>query len=331
MRRGQTVILNLVAVLALGGFLWLAEGNFDGYKIQILNLIAINIILALSLNLIYGFTGLFSLGHAGFMAIGAYVASYLTVCVIPAEHAALGFPAAVAAGGLAAAAAGLVVAFPSFRTRGDYLAIVTLALNMIVKSALENIEAVGGPRGFMGMERLTTLPWVYAWVVGTLWILRNLVYSKYGRGMAAIRDDETAADLCGVRTRRVKIAAFAVSSFFAGIAGGLFAHVLLFINPRSFDILTSTEVLIMVYLGGTASLTGSMLGAGIYTILMELLRPMGVWRMVFMPLVLVLLMIFRPRGIIGLKEFRLFTPLRERFAAASWRKDKEGAHVAAPN
>lgn len=309
--RAAVNILGLGAGLALA---WAIPhfGWLNDYLQLVLIYLGINIILTASLNLVNGFMGEFSVGHAGFMAIGAYVASYLTVCVIPAEHAALGFPAAVAAGGLAAAAAGLVVAFPSFRTRGDYLAIVTLALNMIVKSALENIEAVGGPRGFMGMERLTTLPWVYAWVVGTLWILRNLVYSKYGRGMAAIRDDETAADLCGVRTRRVKIAAFAVSSFFAGIAGGLFAHVLLFINPRSFDILKSTEVLIMVYLGGTASLTGSILGASVYTALMELLRDWGAWRMVCMPLLLVFLMLFRPRGILGGREIPWFVPRRDR-------------------
>ena len=208
------------------------------------------------------------------------------------------------------------MAVPSFRTRGDYLAIVTLAFNMIVKSALENVEAVGGPRGYMGMDRLTTLPWVFFWVVVTLLILRNLVYSKYGRGMAAIRDDETASSLCTVRTRRVKVIAFVVSAGLAGVAGGLYAHALQFINPRMFDILKSTDILVMVYLGGSASLGGSILGAGIFTVLMEVLRPLGVWRMVLMPLMLVFLMLFRPRGIMGYREFRWFVPTRDQLRPA---------------
>jgi len=277
--------------------------------------LGINIILAASLNLVNGYMGEFSVGHAGFMAVGAYAASYLTVAVFPANWPAdMLFPAALIGGGLAAAMTALIVAIPSFRVRGDYLAIVTLAFCMIVKSVLENIEGVGGPRGFMGMERLTTLPWVYVWVVLALWMLRNLVYSKYGRGMTAIRDDEIVANLCGINTRRVKIVAFVVSAFWAGIAGGLFAHLLQFINPRMFDLLKSTEILIMVYLGGMASLGGSVLGAAIYTILMEVLRPFGVWRMVLMPLLLVLLMIFRPQGIMGLKEIRWLIPGRDRTA-----------------
>ncbi len=284
----------------------------DPYLQLVLVYLGINIILAASLNLVNGYMGEFSVGHAGFMAIGAYVSSVLTVRVFPVTWPpALLFPVALAAGGAAAALAGLVVAVPSFRTRGDYLAIVTLAFSMIVKSVLENVEAVGGPRGFMGMERLTSLPWVFVCVVVTLLFLRNLIYSKYGRGMAAIRDDEIAGALSTVRTRHVKIAAFVVSSCFAGVAGGLYAHVLQFINPRMFDILKSTDILVMVYLGGTASLGGSIIGAGVFTILMEVLRPLGVWRMVLMPLLLVFLMLFRPRGIMGYREFRWFIPARD--------------------
>ncbi|MDD2671360.1 MAG: branched-chain amino acid ABC transporter permease, partial [Syntrophales bacterium] len=196
----------------------------------------------------------------------------------------------------------------SFKTRGDYLAIVTLAFGMIVKSIIENIEWVGGPRGFIGMEKLTTLPWVFVWTVFSLWVIRNLVYSRYGRGILSIREDEIASDLMGVNTREIKVIAFVISSFFAGIAGGLFAHLLQFINPRCFDILKSTDILIMVYLGGIGSIGGSILGAGIYTVLLEVLRPMGIWRMVIMPLMLVLLMIYRPYGIMGLREFRWFVP-----------------------
>ena len=179
------------------------------------------------------------------------------------------------AGGLAAAAAGLIVAYPSFRTRGDYLAIVTLAFNMIVKSVLENIDAVGGPRGYLGMPRLTSLFWVTVWVLITLATLRNLVYSNFGRGIMAIREDEMAANLTSVNTRRLKLYAFLISAFFTGLAGGLYAHLLQFIDPRSFSILKSTDMLVMVYLGGMGSLTGSLLGATIFTVLMELFASWG--------------------------------------------------------
>jgi len=307
----------LPVLLALGFLLSFAIpllGLLNQYVQLILMYVGINIILAASLNLINGYMGEFSVGHAGFMAIGAYIASILTVIVFPSGAGAWLFPIAVIAGGLGAALVGMAVAIPSFKTRGDYLAIVTLAFNMIVKSVLENIEAVGGPRGFLGMEKLTTLPWVFFWTVLSLWIMRNLVYSNFGRGVISIREDEIASDLMSVNTRQVKLVAFVTSSFFAGIAGGLFAHLLQFINPRMFDILKSTDILIMVYLGGIGSMAGSILGATIYTVLLEWLRPLGIWRMVLMPLVLVLLMIYRPRGIMGLREARWFVPARDLMA-----------------
>ncbi len=296
----------------------------DPYVQLIVMYVGINIILTLSLNLINGYMGEFSVGHAGFMAIGAYTASYLTVKVFPAHLAAWLFPAAVMAGGMAAAVVGLVVAFPSFKTRGDYLAIVTLAFGMIVKSVIENLDFLGGPRGFLGMEKLSILPWVFFWVIASVWIIRNLIYSNFGRGVLSIREDEIASDLMSVNTNHVKVLAFTVSSFFAGVAGALFAHLLQFINPRAFDILKSTDILIMVYLGGIGSIAGSVIGATVYTVLLEVLRPMGVWRMVFMPLVLVLLMIFRPRGIMGLREFRWFVPVRDMLASRLWREKRAG-------
>jgi branched-chain amino acid transport system permease protein len=298
-------------------------GLLDQYVQLIVMYVGINIILTTSLNLINGYMGEFSVGHAGFMAVGAYVASLLTVLVFPSGTGAWLFPIAILSGGLAAALVGLVVAIPSFRTRGDYLAIVTLAFNMIVKSVIENIDAIGGPRGFLGMEKLTTLPWVFVWTVFSVWVIRNLVYSNFGRGVMSIREDEIASDLMSVNTKQVKLVAFVVSSFFAGIAGGLFAHLLQFINPRVFDIIKSTDILIMVYLGGIGSIAGSILGATIYTVLLEVLRPLGVWRMVLMPLVLVLLMLFRPRGILGLREFRWFIPGADFFATKIWRAKKQ--------
>ena len=239
------------------------SGLLNPYVVQIMMYVGINMILTLSLNLVNGYMGEFSVGHAGFMGIGAYVASILTVAVLPRSLSPWLFPGVLVAGGLAAAVAGLIVAYPSFRTRGDYLAIVTLAFNMIVKSVLENIDAVGGPRGYLGMPRLTSLFWVTAWVLITLAALRNLVYSNFGRGITAIREDEMAANLTSVNTRRLKLYAFLISAFFTGLAGGLYAHLLQFIDPRSFSILKSTDMLVMVYLGGVGSLTGSLLGATI--------------------------------------------------------------------
>jgi branched-chain amino acid transport system permease protein len=285
-------------------------GLLNPYVVQVLMYVGINMILTMSLNLVNGYMGEFSVGHAGFMGLGAYAAAILTVAVLPRDLSPWLFPGVLVAGGLAAAAAGLIVAYPSFRTRGDYLAIVTLAFNMIVKSVLENIDALGGPRGYLGMPKLTNLFWVTAWVLITLLALRNLVQSNFGRGIMAIREDEMAANLTSVDTRRLKLYAFLISAFFAGVAGGLYAHLLQFINPRSFSILKSTDMLVMVYLGGVGSLTGSLLGAAIFTILMELLRFLGIWRWVVGPLLLVLLMIFRPQGIMGFKEARWLRPAR---------------------
>ena len=306
-RKKRLIWLGAALLLALAYGLP-ASGALNPYVVQILMYVGINMILTLSLNLVNGYMGEFSVGHAGFMGIGAYVASVLTVAVLPRAWDVVAFPAVLICGGAAAAAAGLIVAYPSFRTRGDYLAIVTLAFNMIVKSVLENISWLGGPRGYLGMPRLTTLFWVAAWVILTLLILRNLVYSNFGRGITAIREDEVAANLTSVDTRRLKLYAFLISAFFAGVAGGLYAHLLQFINPRSFSILKSTDMLVMVYLGGVGSLTGSLLGATIFTVLLELLRPLGIWRWVMGPLLLVVLMIFRPQGLMGFKEARLFKP-----------------------
>lgn len=319
------------ALAVIGFLLALAVpryGLLNPYYEFVLMVIGINIILTVSLNLVNGFMGEFAVGHAGFMAAGAYVSSLLSVRVLPAEWGQFMFPLALIGGGVGAGIVALLVAIPSFRTRGDYLAIVTLALNMIVKSVIENIEAIGGPRGFFGMQRFTNLTWVYVLTLLTLWIVRNFVYSNYGRGMLSIREDEVASELVGVNTKQVKILAFIISAFFAGIAGGLFAHLLQYIHPRNFDIIRSTEILIMVYLGGIGSIAGSILGASIFTVLLEALRFMGVWRMVLAPLLLVALMLLRPTGIMGLKEFQPLVPREERWVRRA-RAGKEGTAGAA--
>ncbi len=281
---------------------------FNDYSKVVLITIGINIILCASLNLVNGYMGEFSVGHAGFMSLGAYASAVMAVNWLPSTPMEL--PLAVVFGGTVAAVIGLPLALISFNTRGDYLAIITLAFLMIVKSAFENIAYVGGPRG-MTPPVLTNMPWTFFWVVLTLWVIRNLVYSRFGRAIIAIREDEIAANAMGVRTREAKILAFVVSSFFGGVAGALYAQLNFFIDPRSFDIVKSTEILVMVYLGGIASLFGSVLGAVIFTVLMQVLQPIGTWRMVILPLILVLLMLFRPRGIMGLRELTWFLPRRE--------------------
>jgi branched-chain amino acid transport system permease protein len=281
--------------------------------------------------------GEFSVGHAGFMAVGAYVASILNVLLFTASPnfgpallspsgAIYLFPVTLIAGGAAAALAGLLAAVPSFKTRGDYLAIITLAVNYIVKSSIENIQPIGGARGFMGMRNVidsmqeaVNLPWVMIWVfvcVGlTVWIIHRLVNSTYGKGIVALRDDEIAAEIMGVNTRRLKIAAFMLSSGLAGIAGGLFAHVLGYINPGNFTIMKSTEVLVMVYLGGMGSLSGSVLSAIVFTLALEAFRPLGIVKWVAVPFLLILLMMFRPEGIMGHRELPdIFPRLRRVFA-----------------
>ncbi|CAN5641791.1 branched-chain amino acid ABC transporter permease [soil metagenome] len=292
------------------------EPIFNGYAAIILMTIGINIILCVSLNLVNGYMGEFSVGHAGFMSLGAYLSAVATKMWLPNTPAL--FPVAVIFGGLVAAAVGFLLALLSFKTRGDYLAIITLAFLMIVKSALENIPYVGGPNGLLGVAKYTNLPWTLFWVVVTILAIRNLIYSKFGRAIIAIREDEIAANAMGVRVREAKIIAFVVSSFFAGVAGALYSH-LNFINPKYFDIVKSTEILVMVYLGGVASLGGSILGAVIYTSLYFALEyfGLGYWRMVILSSLLILLMLFRPRGIMGMREFPWFLPWRERLLKAT--------------
>ncbi len=318
----------ILLFIAITGGSW--SGFIGGYPQLVLLYIGINIIMCVSLNLINGYMGEFSCGHAGFMAVGAYATSVLTVWlfaqddvfgapVLSPSWSLFFFPATLVLGGIAAAIAGLLVAIPSFRTRGDYLAIVTLAVNYIVKSAIENMEVIGGPRGFMGMrkvinsmEDIVNAPWMIIWTflaaMATIYVIYNFVSSTYGKSVVAIREDEIAAELMSVNTRRSKIIAFMLSSGLAGVAGGLFAHILGYVNPGTFTILKSTEAMVMVYLGGMGSLTGSLISAVSFTLLLEVLRPLQVWKWVVIPALLVLLMLLRPEGIMGNREITDIIP-----------------------
>ncbi|MFZ5633854.1 MAG: branched-chain amino acid ABC transporter permease [Bacillota bacterium] len=280
-------------------------GIINAYLIQVIELIGINIMLVASLNLINGYLGEFAIGHAGFMAMGAYISAILTVNL----H--LPFFLAFIAGGAAAALASYLIGIPAFKTFGDYLAIITLGFNMIIVSILNNLEYVGGPRGMVGLPKSTTFLWVFGATIITLVVLRNLVYSNYGRLWIAIRENSIAAEMMGVNVNLCKLKAFVVAGFFAGLAGALWGHMLQYINPSSFTYIKSTEILVMLYLGGMGSLTGSVIGATLMTGLLESLRDLGVWRMVLSPLVLVVIMLTRPIGIFGYREIRGVAPREE--------------------
>ena len=229
------------------------------------------------MNLINGFTGPFSLGHAGFMAIGAYVSAYCT------KHLGMSFIPALLLGGLGAAAGGLVVGVPTLRLAGDYLAIATLGFGEIIRVAIVNLSVVGGPRGLPGIPAHTTFLSVYLAAVLAVLIIKNIIGSKHGRAFLAVREDETAAETVGIDTVKAKVTAFVIGSFFAGVAGGLYAHRLTYIDPGQFDFMKSIEALLIIVLGGLGSISGSVVAAFVVTLLPEVLRPLADWRMVVRP------------------------------------------------
>jgi len=290
--------------------------DISAYRVLILKLTLIAVMVTLSLNVINGYMGEFSCSHPGFMALGAYTASVFTVALFAKDRLfgaalfplALGpfmFPLALTLGGIVAALGAIFIAIPSFRTRGDYLAIISLAFMFIVKSLIENLEIVGGPRGLSSQPDYANLPTVFLWTVVCVWIINNFVRSTIGKALNAVRDDEMAADAMTVNTRRTKTVAFLFAAFWAGVAGGLFAHVLRYVNPGTFGIQKLAEVLAMVYFGGLNSVYGAIVGAVSISILGEALRPLEIYKWIIIPLLLILVMIFRPTGLIAFKEFNV--------------------------
>jgi len=267
----------------------------DQFYENALILMAINIILAVSLHIVIGITGQFSIGHAGFLAVGAYVSAIFTMKLQ------LPFPLAILAGGIMAALAGLLVGIPSLRLKGDYLAIATLGFGEIIRIVFLNIDYVGGAAG-MQVSHMTT--WTYAFVclVITILVISNFTNSSHGRACIAIREDEIAADAMGINTTFYKVAAFAIGSFFAGVAGGLFSHNFYIIQPTNFGFLKSIDILIFVVLGGLGSLSGSVIAAILLTIISTFLQDYADTRMIMYSLVLILVMLYRPQGLMGTKE-----------------------------
>jgi branched-chain amino acid transport system permease protein len=325
--------LYLFAALIVAGIASAFSGRIDPYILDVALGAGISIVLAASLNLINGFTGQFSLGHAGFMAVGAYTSAMLTTAVAPKlgwSPATLQwafFPVSLVAGGLLAALAGLAVGAPSLRLKGDYLAIVTLGFGEIIRVILQNVDAVGGARGLTGVPTYTNVFWAFGGAAVTVYVVWGLLNSTFGRGFLAVADDEVAAEAMGLNTTRYKITAFVVGSFFAGVAGGLYAHLKGYLNPGGFGFDKSIEIVVMVILGGMGRHTGVIVAAVFLTLLPEGLRELGsrsipnpfggaAWqldwvkdmRMILYSLLLIVLMLTRPQG--------LFTwPLWKRKAA----------------
>ncbi len=311
----------LLAALVVSALISHVSGDINGYYLRVILVIAINIILAVSLNLINGYTGQFSLGHAGFMAIGAYVSAYLTKEKAAGLLHLLGggglavntmFIFALVTGGLAAALAGFIVGVPSLRLRGDYLAIVTLGFGEIIRVIIQNTDAVGGASGYNDIPGYTTFFWAYGLAALTIYIVVSLIDSTYGRGFLTVRDDEVAAEAMGINTTRYKVVAFVVGAFFAGIAGGLYAHTVSFITPVGFDFQRSIEIVVIVILGGMGNTAGVVFAAVLLTVLGEYLRFVAGYtflpdwmrriaanRTIIYALVLIALMLLRPQGLFG--------------------------------
>jgi branched-chain amino acid transport system permease protein len=331
-KRILSLVIIVVALIAANAFMS-RDGLFGFglpyYYAEILSLTGISIILAVSLNLITGFTGQFSIGHAGFMAVGAYSSVFLTVyysqaaeqfltsLVGPTLAQAIVFLGVVIFGALIAALAGLVVGIPSLRLRGDYLAIVTLGFAEIIRIIILNIDRVGGATGFRGAvapwEGRPIIPlyanfiWIGGLAIVTIVVVYNIVNSDVGRALISIREDELAAEAMGINTTRYKVLAFVISSAFAGVAGALFGNFRQFLHTNDFQFIRSIEIIIMIVLGGMGSITGSVLGAIVITILPELLRKLPgdlySYRLVIYSALLIIIMLTRPQGVMGAREF----------------------------
>ncbi len=324
-------ILTLIALLSLALFLFVAEKFLDLYIVRILNVCAIYAILGMSMNLINGFTGLFSLGHAGFMAVGAYTTALLTMSpsvkaqifymvplVKPLDAMALPFPAALLLGGFFAALVGFLIGAPALRLKGDYLAIATLGFAEIIRVIFTNTQSItNGALGLKGIPAVTNLWWSFGGAAITAVILMSLINSSYGRAFKAIREDEIAAESMGINLSRHKNLAFVTGAFFAGIGGGLLGNLLGTIDPRMFSFMFTFNILLIIVLGGMGSITGSIISAFIVTIANEVLRfldetinlgfmvingKVGMRTVVFSALLMVVVIFYR-HGLMGNNEF----------------------------
>ena len=316
-RRGNAGVIALLA--ALGVFTAIEAlilgGALNPYWQQIMCLAGIMTISGLGLNLIYGYTGQFSLGHAAFYGIGAYTAALLTRSI--GSHNPAILLVGLVAGGALAGLIALLIGLPILRLKSDYLGIATLGFGIIVKVLLDNSDKVipmmGGSRGMSSIPKLTTFLWVFPLAVIAVVVMRNIVFSGVGRALISVREDELAAESVGIDSTRYKTLGFVIGCVYAGVAGGLYAHLFTFLHPSNFDFLKSIDVLLVVVLGGLGSMSGTIVAAVAWTFLLEGLRivlPPAVqdWRWVIYPLLLIVFMLVRPGGIFAGTEFRFLRP-----------------------
>ena len=298
-------LLNTIAVLLTFVIMkgMMDAGVIGRYWQGVLIVVCINIVLAVSLNLATGVLGQIALGHAGFMSIGAYTAALVSKSA--ADPGMGTYVLALVAGGMMAAFVGLIVGLPALRLKGDYLAIVTLGFAEIIRVIIEYLNITGGAQGLRGIPRTTTLPIAFWLMVIVVFFMFTLGRSRQGRAIIAIREDEIAAEASGINTIYYKTLAFVVAAFFAGIAGGMYAHYVGLLNAKTFGFMKSVEILVYVVLGGMGSFTGSIVAAILLTLLPELLRQFASYRMLVYSAILILMMIFKPSGIFGRYEFSL--------------------------
>lgn len=314
-------LINLLLTVLLWAALFsqIENGNISRYWSGILVTVGINIILAVSLNMATGYLGQLPLGHAGFMAVGAYTGGIFMKATPLADLLKAGdtmgcLPYIVVAlliSGLMAGLFGLIIGIPALRLKGDYLAIITLGFGEIIRVVLTNIDSVLGFKFTYGASGLKRIPkiadftLVFVCVALTCLIIHMLMKSRHGRAILSIRENEIAAEACGVHTTYYKVMAFVMSAFFAGVAGCLYAGYLGSLYPSTFKFMKSIEILVLVVLGGMGSMLGSILSATVLTVLPELLRGVAEYRMVAYSLLLVLMMIFRPKGLLGTYDFSM--------------------------
>lgn len=310
-------LLAAVVVFAVLQFL-MAERIVSSFWRLNISLICLNVMLASSLNLINGVTGQFSLGHAGFMAVGAYVSAVCTVFL----H--LPFVVSLVGGAAAAGLLGFLVGMPTLRLQGDYLAIATLGMGEIIRICILNIQQVGGASGMSGIPRDTTFPWLFFCMVVTLFVLKNIIHSKQGRACLAVRENAIAAEAMGIDTTAFKVFAFTIASMFAGLAGALFSHYFGIAHPSSFTFMRSFDIMTMVVLGGLGSLSGSVIGAFILTLIAAVMQSYPEYRMIVYALLLIILMLYRPNGILGNKELA-------ELMLSKWKKGGRGDGPVAEN
>ncbi|WP_406607851.1 branched-chain amino acid ABC transporter permease [Candidatus Infernicultor aquiphilus] len=330
-KKKDYILLKIATILIIFIFIFIAQRSFDAYIIRILNLCGIYVILGVSLNLINGFTGQFSLGHAGFMAIGAYVSAllytspeikevnyFITPLIWPLNIIQIPFIFSLIMAGLVSAGVGFLVGAPCLRLKGDYLAIVTFGFSEIIRVLFCNLQSItNGPLGLKGLPSYTNLWWTWGIAIFTVWFIKNLINSSYGRALKSIREDEIAAEAMGVKLFYHKVLSFIVGAFFAGIAGALLGSLVMTIDPNTFSFFMTFQIIIIVVVGGLGSITGTVIVGALFAILMEVLRsvesPMSLFglnipgipgmRMLLFSILLMIVVLFFHQGLMGTKEW----------------------------